>query len=88
MAVRQKGLDVYEVDSDSSDRAYMVSWGTEGGDFWVCTCTRYAIDRNKAGGLGNPGNCKHVKQVEKVQEVGQEQVAASLQKIEESLRKT
>lgn len=87
MAVHKKGSDVYEVDSDTSDRAYVVSWGTEGGDFWVCTCTIWAVRRNRAGGLGNPGFCKHVDQVKQVQEVGDDELAASLQRIERSLRR-
>lgn len=89
MAVRRKAPDVFEVDSETSKskRSYVVSWGTEGGDFWVCTCPAFSINRNRAGGLGHPGNCKHVKQVEAHQEVGEDKLAESLREIEKSLRK-
>src|SRR4051812_45376221 len=52
--------DVYEVTSETnSSRTYFVSWGREG-DFWSCTCTGWATSRNRAGGIGFLGKCKHV----------------------------
>ncbi len=56
--------DLYEVQSRSSSaRSYFVQHGKEG-DFWSCTCTRWAITRNRAGGLGNRGTCAHVIEIE------------------------
>lgn len=52
--------DVWEVRSESNrSRTYFVSWGREG-EFWSCTCEGWARMRNKAGGLGFLGKCKHV----------------------------
>lgn len=63
MVATRRSDTVYEVNSATSNRSYIVSHGTEG-PFWSCTCTDYAIKRNRAGGLGNAAICKHVEVVE------------------------
>lgn len=89
MKITKRGTDVYEIESESSTRNYLVSWGTEG-DFFSCSCVSYAIGRNRAGGLGYPFECKHVRavveQVGNVSEQSTEKVTESLLAIAASLR--
>lgn len=70
MQIKERGKDVFEVGSESSSRVYLVTWGTEG-EFWSCTCTAYAIGRNKAGGMGCKFVCKHIREIETYQPVAQ-----------------
>lgn len=47
MGVRETGdPNIYKIDSDTSDREYMVD--TTKDEEWTCTCTGYATSRNKA----------------------------------------
>lgn len=59
-----RGKQVFEVDSDSSDKTYTVTAFVEG-EFPTCSCVAYAIQRNRNGGknMGAPGMCKHIKRV-------------------------
>lgn len=65
MDLQRLGDTVFQVGSRSSDRKYLVSFGTEGA-WWACTCQGFALSRNKAGGLGlkAKGTCAHCKEVE------------------------
>jgi hypothetical protein len=89
MKIEKRGKDTFAVGSESSDRNYLVAWGTEG-DFYSCTCTAYAIGRNRAGGLGYPFDCKHVRAVKDqfgdVSEKSTEKVTESLLALAASLR--
>lgn len=89
MNIEKRGKDTYDVESGTSDRKYVVAWGVEG-DFYSCTCTAYAIGRNRAGGLGMPFDCKHVKAVKEqygdVSEKSTEKVTESLLALAASLR--
>lgn len=57
---------LYEAESDSSaGKLYMVDLRGKGidGDPHTCTCTRYAINKNRAGGDGYQGEtCKHLRE--------------------------
>lgn len=58
---------LYEVQSRSSTaRSYFVQDGKEG-PWWSCTCPRWAITRNKAGGLGFQGACAHVNEINRLE---------------------
>lgn len=70
MQIKERGKDVFEVGSETSSRVYLVTWGTEG-EFWSCTCTAYAIGRNKAGGMGCKFVCKHIREIEHHQPVAE-----------------
>lgn len=81
MAVRRKAPDVYEVDSDTNlRRKYLVTFGTEG-KFWSCTCPAYAIKRNRKGGLGHVGMCKHIEQVKVLQNRSEVEAVSSLRRM-------
>lgn len=85
MSVRMIDPQHFEVDSDSSDRRYLVTYGLEG-PYLHCTCVSYAIKRNRAGGLGHPGRCKHIDQVEAYQPRIAEQEKENLKAAEQRLR--
>jgi hypothetical protein len=59
MAIQMIDPEHFVIDSDTSDRKYQVSFGIEG-DYFSCTCPAWSISRNRAGGLGMQGHCKHV----------------------------
>lgn len=72
---------VYEVPSATSSTIYVVRYGREG-PYWSCTCTRWAITRNRAGGMGNKGECKHVRAVEAAE--AHESAARNLASVDEA----
>lgn len=54
--------NIFRVESASdADKAYVVDVT---GPINTCTCTWYAITRNRAGGAGCQGECKHLRAVE------------------------
>lgn len=59
----QIGDTAWEVQSDSTDKTYTVNLTSSEG--WpTCTCTAFAINRNRAVGKGlTPKNCKHITSV-------------------------
>lgn len=60
--MKQLAPTVFQVGSETSDRTYIVDMS---GDHPTCTCTAWAIARNRAHSAGKPPpGCKHVRQVE------------------------
>lgn len=74
--------NIFRVESGSNaDTTYIVDMT---GPVTTCTCTRYAITRNRAGGSGCQGECKHLNAVEdyigsghRAEKVRKEQEAAA-----------
>lgn len=66
MDITETTPGLYEVASESSTKTYFVDVRGKGvdGDPHTCTCTRYAINKNRAGGDGFQGEtCKHLREI-------------------------
>ena len=66
MNITEQTPGLFEVESESSTKTYFVDVRGKGvdGDPHTCTCTRYAINKNRAGGDGYQGEtCKHLREV-------------------------
>ncbi len=67
MDITETAAGLYEVVSDTNaNKSYFVDVRGKGvdGDPHTCNCTRYAINKNRAGGDGYQGDtCKHLRGV-------------------------
>lgn len=60
--IERAAENIYRVPSDSdAEKFYIVDLTSK---IKTCTCTAYAIQRNRAGGAGCQGKCKHLGYVE------------------------
>lgn len=88
----QIGDTAWEVQSDSTDKTYTVNLTSSEG--WpTCTCTAFAINRNRAVGRGQtPKNCKHITSVialggsQKMAEVKEQKIKEQAKKATSALR--
>jgi len=74
--IQRSAPTIFRVPSDSdAEKFYLVDITSR---IHSCTCTAYAISRNRAGGTGCQGKCKHLRYVEDF--IDEERLDVKLQK--------